>query len=123
MENKNGLYPGGYGRYGKTAPDFNRCAEAVRGDDAWYGTQQCARKRGHGPDGAYCKQHDPDAVAARRAESDAKYKAERDAAYAKWKRERHAPAMLTALRQIAEGHNDPRELAAGIVAAFEEDGR
>jgi len=27
------------------------------------GSYQCSRKRGHGPDGLYCKQHDPERIA------------------------------------------------------------
>lgn len=50
-------------RYGQWAgvpkgrePDFTRCAEEVH---STYGFihHQCSRKRGHGPDNAYCKQH------------------------------------------------------------------
>lgn len=43
--------------------DAARCIEYVW--DGWR-NHQCSRKRGHGPDRLYCKQHDPDAVAARR---------------------------------------------------------
>lgn len=32
-----------------------RCIEEVCGDFAYF--HQCSRKRGHGPDGLYCKQH------------------------------------------------------------------
>lgn len=49
-------------RYGVTpatpfgmAPDFNKCAEEV--SDYYTGVHQCKRRRGHGPDGAYCKKH------------------------------------------------------------------
>lgn len=56
MDNK--LYPKSYGRWaGKpngTKPDYARCAEHVFGS---YYSHQCSRKRGHGPDQAYCKQH------------------------------------------------------------------
>ena len=40
--------------YGRRVVDATRCAAEV-----WdgYETRQCARKRGHGPHGAYCKQH------------------------------------------------------------------
>ena len=39
---------------------------------------QCLRKRGFGPDGLYCRQHDPDAVRARADARAAAHKAERD---------------------------------------------
>jgi hypothetical protein len=35
------------------AEDPTRCIEEV---DGWI-PHQCSRKRGHGPDGLYCKQH------------------------------------------------------------------
>lgn len=43
-----------------TSEDSNRCVQSVI--SAWdqscgYFSQQCSRKRGHGPDGEYCKQH------------------------------------------------------------------
>ena len=36
------------------APNYERCAADVH--TGWH-FNQCSRKRGHGPDGAYCKQH------------------------------------------------------------------
>jgi hypothetical protein len=39
------------------AEDPTRCIEEVwPSDTTWY-PHQCSRKRGHGPDGLYCKQH------------------------------------------------------------------
>jgi len=39
------------------AEDPTRCIEEVwPSDTTWY-PRQCSRKRGHGPDGLYCKQH------------------------------------------------------------------
>lgn len=37
-------------------PDYERCAEEVWPDFGMI-PYQCSRKRGHGPVGAYCKQH------------------------------------------------------------------
>jgi hypothetical protein len=38
-------------------PDLDRCAaEVPHNPGGWY-TVQCGRKRGHGPEGAFCKQH------------------------------------------------------------------
>ena len=104
------------------APDYARCCAEVAYPPSWQ-HRQCTRKRGHGPDGAYCKQHDPDAVRAKRLAQQEKWEKEWAASRLDARHKAHAPAMLAALRQIAEGHNDPRELAAGIVAAFEADGR
>lgn len=47
-----------YGKWGGnpngTRENPDRCIEEVRPD--WV-SQQCSRKRGHGPDRNYCKQH------------------------------------------------------------------
>jgi hypothetical protein len=39
----------------KTPEDPTRCIESVH--NRYSGSYQCSRKRGHGPDGLYCKQH------------------------------------------------------------------
>lgn len=49
-------YPESYGHRHKYAADYSRCCARVWG--GWH-ESQCSRKNGHGPDGAYCKQHDP----------------------------------------------------------------
>jgi len=36
--------------------DVTRCIEEVPSNGSWI-PYQCRRKRGHGPDGLYCKQH------------------------------------------------------------------
>lgn len=50
-------------RYGQWSGNPNgakedpaRCIESVTPARQWT-SQQCAKKRGHGPDGKYCKQH------------------------------------------------------------------
>ena len=48
-----------------TPEDISRCIEEVWSSMHGY---QCRRKRGHGKDGLYCKQHDPDRVAKKREE-------------------------------------------------------
>ena len=59
-------------RYGKwagcpqgTAEDATRCIESVYG--GFCVPHQCTRKRGHGKDGMFCKQHGKDPAAAYRA--------------------------------------------------------
>jgi hypothetical protein len=37
--------------------DVSRCAEEVATPPYYIDFHQCTRKRGHGPDGLYCKQH------------------------------------------------------------------
>ncbi len=36
--------------------DLEHCIEAIIRDNNWWASQ-CSRKRGHGKDGLYCKQH------------------------------------------------------------------
>jgi len=118
MENK--LYPKSYnpwaGNPEGVKPDFNRCCESVTPSrmGGWT-SHQCGRKRGFGPDKAYCKQHDPEAVAARISASKAKW----DAATAKKRYEWHGKKFFDVLKQIADGHNDARGLAQEIVFEFE----
>lgn len=92
-------------------PDYSRCCEEVWPNERGPIPHQCRRKAGFGPGGAYCKQHDPAFVKARAAAANAKDAARRRAERPKW----YAREMLEALRQIADGHNDPRTLAAEIV--------
>lgn len=108
------------GRPNGNAPDFNRCCEEVtRYIGNWPSSGQCVRKRGHGPGEQYCKQHDPEAVAARRAEADAKATKDFNARRFQY----HGRTFYNALKQIAEGHNDARGLAQEVLATFEEGAR
>lgn len=108
------LYDSSYGRnYRSVPPDYTRCAAAVFG--AW-DTKQCLRANGHGPHGAYCKQHDPVAR-----------KAKQDAGAAKWRNDMEnlrrestfTSDCQSAIREIAAGHNDPRGLAQSIIDKLE----
>lgn len=92
-------------------------------------SHQCSRKakvtrtvKHHGKivEVEYCGQHDPVAVKAKNRERSAKWRAEwaaQDAAIAE--KERRAAVRedaLAALKQIANGHNDPRSLALETLA-------
>ena len=107
-----------YGRNNRISADPNLCAEEVASKDGW-AYSQCSRKRGHGSEQAYCKQHDPDAVKARREANAAKYRAERDAEAKAREAERAAAQLgkdaIAALQAIADGHNDPRGLAQSVM--------
>ena len=99
-------------------PDPDECAATVYHNHSRMFTQ-CSRKRGHGPEQAFCKQHDPVAVKKRNDEKRAKWEAEwaekdrkRDAA--KRARELEA-AALELIKQIASGHNDPRGAAIDLL--------
>lgn len=65
-----------HGRNGGLAEDPSRCVFAVWPNDRWPMPHQCNRKRGFGPDGLYCRQHDPAEIIRRRAESDARARAD-----------------------------------------------
>lgn len=101
-------YQKSYGlRHDARPPNLTRCCASVW-KDAWH-HGQCGRPRGHGPDGEYCKQHDPAAVEARRKDREETYRIKILRA------NKPIADMLRyrdALHAIAAGHNDPRSLAA-----------
>lgn len=109
-----------YGDYGGNpkghAPDFTRCCEDVArplGVTYMYG--QCTRKRGYGPEGAYCKQHDPIEVAKRNKAASDKWESQ-----ALKERFRYfGKTFHDALEEIAKGHNDPRAKAVDVLAKFD----
>lgn len=99
-----------YGNNYKARPDYSRCAAEVC---VGFSFSQCTRKNGHGPHGAWCKQHDP---VARKAKAEAQ-KTELAREWARKDAERKfRTSCVEAIRRIAEGHNDPRGLAMAIVA-------
>jgi len=124
-DNLNQLYPKAYGRWAGRpegiAPDYTRCCKGVVSrEGGWAHEYQCTRKRGYGPDDAYCKQHAPETAKARRAEVEEREKASRE----RFRIQLAAPRLLAVLRQIAAGHNDARGLAESIVKDFpEKEGR
>lgn len=117
MDKVNGHYKARYGQWAGNPnghlPDFDRCCENLR-DRYQPGGYQCTRKRGYGPDGAYCKQHDPAAVAEREAKSKKKY----DEQWHRRRLELGGRRFYEALRKIADGHNDPRALAQETIAPY-----
>lgn len=56
------------------AEDVTHCIKEVWEPGRGFRSYQCQRKRGFGPDGLYCKQHDPEAVKKRQKASDRRYK-------------------------------------------------
>lgn len=94
--------------------DVTRCIEQVSVPGI-YQMSQCSRKRGYGPGGLYCKQHDPDAVKARAAASKAKYEA---ALAAKMRPHDERRAYRAALEEIANGCNDARGIAEATLKAW-----
>lgn len=116
---ENTLYQDKYGDWAGNPngfkPDFARCCKEVyRSDSGWGRHYQCTKPRGHGPDQAYCKTHDPEAEAKRRRASDVKYWIESNKRRVEW----NGPKFLAALQEIADGHNDARGLAKEVIAKF-----
>lgn len=112
------LYPKAYGKWAGSPegqkPDYSRCCQEVWSRERWSRHYQCQKKRGHGPDGAYCKQHDPAAAKAREDATCARWNA-------KWNKERYemyGRTFFDALVKIAEGYNDARGLAQEVVENF-----
>ena len=106
-----GQYRKAYGRYGASRPDLLRCAHSV--SDGMFGSKQCSRANGQGPHGAWCKQHDPVACKAKSDEMSGKRAKE----YAAKKRLTAATeALKLALATIANGCDDPKGLAADVMA-------
>jgi hypothetical protein len=95
------------------APNFSLCCEKVYHEHLRR-FFQCSRKRGHGPDGEYCRTHNPQNVAARKKASSEKYAREMKLKRIEWA----GPKFLAMLRLIAEGHNDARGLAAEAIKDF-----
>lgn len=121
---KNDRYPKSYGSWaGNPAgrlPDFSKCCEEVADTSLnWTHFHQCSRKRGFGPDEAYCRQHDPAAVEERRRASDERFTKEMN----QRRVQLHGRTFYEALKQIAEGHNDARGLAQEVLGKFHEGDR
>lgn len=115
------LFQANYGlSYQSRNPDYSRCCMSVRrpmGHTHIPG--QCARKNGHGPHGAYCKQHDPEEVKRRDQERSRKYESEMYPKRMNWHRQKWADELKGVLQEIAAGHNDPRALAQDIITRME----
>ena len=110
-------YPKSYGPFFRCrTPDYARCAKSVHDGGRTVTSSQCRRKNGHGPEGAWCKQHDPHAVAAKRVAMEAAWRQEWDA---KARESAFTAESKKAIRAIADGHNDPMTLAREILARYE----
>lgn len=96
-------------------PDPSRCCKSVSSSGRSHLFTQCGRKRGYGPEAAYCKQHSPAAVAERRAKRDAEYEKDMIA----FRRKVAGQSALNLLEQIADGHNDPRGAAQAFLIHHE----
>jgi len=104
------------GRPNGSPPDFDLCCEEVTPNErgGFAHSHQCRRARGYGPDNAYCKQHDPEVAQKRYANA----KARADAKWHVQRLEWAGPTFYAVLKQIADGHNDPRTLATKTIAPY-----
>jgi hypothetical protein len=93
------------------AADPSRCAEEVFPSGRGELHHQCHRPRGFGPEGAFCKQHSPDAKAERKAKAAEKWEIEKR----KWRDQHFGKTFREALEQIEAGHNDPRFVAREVL--------
>lgn len=118
MDPKLSHYPKSYGAWAGDPkghePDFTRCCVGVWSKERWSREGQCARKNGFGPDGAYCKQHDPAVKKAREDEARARWTKKWNAERYQW----HGRTFFDALVKIADGHNDARGVAQEVIKEF-----
>jgi hypothetical protein len=73
MEEKKRIYGAWAGNPNGCQEDVTRCIQEVQESGRGLHFHQCDRKRGHGKDGLYCKQHDPEAVKAKSAAQEKKW--------------------------------------------------
>lgn len=96
-----------------------RCCASVHQTHGW-GFAQCARIGKFKDNGGlwWCAQHEPENAAKRKAETAAR----QDAAYKKsqreWRYGSRGIMLRNALREIANGHNDPRSLAVEVLGSM-----
>ena len=81
--------------------DLTRCIEVIDVRAGWGRSHQCRLKRGHGPEGLYCRQHDPAAVKAREAQATARWEAKNRAYMATCRRPGHA--VFDEMLEVLEG--------------------
>lgn len=92
--------------------DAERCCVEVHHSIGQHA--QCTRRRGYGPELAYCKQHDPAAEAARAAKADERYEKE----LAVWRLKSAGPRFFEVLCKIADGDNNPRQTAIDAISRY-----
>ena len=116
-------YRQSYGHwFSPVKPDFDRCCVEIWNSGRGAAPTQCSHKANSDPDylglPTRCKAHSRAAEAARKAKSDAKYRAEREAWNRRDRQERAMRAALALVIKIAAGHNDPRGAAQDLLTEF-----
>ena len=100
----------------KETYDPGKCQQEVYvSEGGWPRYYQCSRRPLAGTQ--HCKQHQPDAIEARRAEADKRHQK----AWRKRMMEFAGPTFFDALKKIADGDNNPRETAREAIARFMSD--
>ena len=79
-----------YGHIDKISEDKARCIKEVFNG---YHHYQCQRKRGHGKDGLWCKQHDPERIREKERQAQQKYDDRRK----RWKENTKRQELITKL--------------------------
>ncbi len=111
-------------------PKFCRASVYDRESGGWFRTHQCTRKPTcarvvEGKEYGFCGTHDPEAVEARSKAHHEQWRRETEARNREYDREKQTRAAMdackAAIEQIAAGHNDPRQIAAEMLAMFPED--
>lgn len=73
-----------YGQCSDVPEDKKCCIEEIWSKDRWPRPYQCSKKRGCGPNGEYCKIHDPAMVEKREKERMAKYEEQSKQQHRHW---------------------------------------
>lgn len=113
-------YKKAYGQRENYKPDYTRCAAEVSDPTMFASYHQCTRKARYDPDEngkpTTCKIHSEAAIAARRTKQDAAYQADS----LRHSYQLYGKSFFDALQEIADGHNDPRSLAAEKIKEFQD---
>ena len=97
---------------GSIASTIRACCKQVHGKERWAGWRGCMKPASVERDGKwFCKSHDPGTVKARQDKTTAAYYDQRST-------EALLRNSLMAIREIAAGNNDPRQLAQAVLDAY-----
>lgn len=104
-----------YGHFPKRPYKEGLCVHDVWSAGRGSTQSQCARKNGFGPGGLYCKQHDPEAVAKKRAEEMARHEAESKATAERRQRDAACVRALAGIPEPEQAIREAREALEFIV--------
>lgn len=91
------------------------CRARVHNENGW-GFRQCGNLGKHEVDGVWwCGAHEPGRKAKREAQTEARQSAAHNKRLIEWRFGYEGVRLRNALREIANGHNDPRTLATEVL--------